>query len=871
MIKAVISYLASCSLLAVVSCTPRSSISPVGLRIEHRNNPSVIASSSPRMAWINEPADQAAQGLVQSAYHIIVASTEDNIDRNIGDTWDSGIVESDESYLIRYAGSQLLPGKTYWWKVQVRDGEGKMSDWSDAATFGMGLAPDSWEAKWIGAPWQGEEASPDYVQAPTFSRVFNVDKKGLVSAKIFVTGLGYFDLSLNGKKIVDDYLVPNFTNFGSRPGLVKGALPMEDRYTASSVQYLAYDLTDDLKNGENSIEATVGNGFYNTHSHWVEPYGSPRFICRINLDYADGHTETVVTDERWSATPSAVIFNDVYGGEIYDANFRGESVPAVIREAPEGEMRPHTSPTDKILRTLAPRSLTKNADGSYDVDFGEEISGWIALSGMKGNKGDTVSVRYVCESPLGVQRYVMDGSGNESYAPRFTWYVFSRANITGLDTLDASQLRAEYVGTDVRVDASFEASDTILNSICDIWLRTQTDNMHGGIASDCPHRERSPYTGDGQVACAMVMANYDAAAFYEKWIRDMHDAQDPVTGYVPNSAPWQPGCGGGVGWGAAISIIPWEHYLNYGDISILTDNYDAMKRHTDYMTTWITPQGTMHQRKGALDSKEPLYWFNLGDWLPPHGLPDDELVHTFFLWMCADYTAKTAEVLGHDADAAKYKTLADNTRKSFHNKFYDPDRKSYGDYGSNVFALTMGVPDSVKNDVVATLRHEIETDNNSHLNTGICATRHLFTILAENGMADLAYKVMTAPGFPGYVHWLDCGSTTMWENWNGEASHNHPMFGGGLVWLYRELAGINYDPQRPGYRHVIVRPRPVDGLEEISYSKATPYGTVSSTVRNRPEDRSFDVTVPVGSTATVFVPGASESIEIGQGTHTFTF
>ncbi|MDE6503032.1 MAG: alpha-L-rhamnosidase N-terminal domain-containing protein, partial [Muribaculaceae bacterium] len=221
MITAVISCLASCSILAAVSCTPRSSISPVGLRVEHRNNPSVIASSSPRMAWINEPAYPAARGLVQSAYRIIVASTEDNIDRNIGDTWDSGIVESDESYLVRYAGSQLLPGKTYWWKVQVRDGEGKMSDWSDAATFGMGLAPDGWEAKWIGAPWQGEEASSDYVQAPTFSRVFNVYKKDLVSAKVFVTGLGYFDLSLNGKKVGDDYLVPNFTNFGSRPGLVK--------------------------------------------------------------------------------------------------------------------------------------------------------------------------------------------------------------------------------------------------------------------------------------------------------------------------------------------------------------------------------------------------------------------------------------------------------------------------------------------------------------------------------------------------------------------------------------------------------------------------------------------------------------------------
>ena len=209
---------------------------------------------------------------------------------------------------------------------------------------------------------------------------------------------------------------------------------------------------------------------------------------------------------------------------------------------------------------------------------------------------------------------------------------------------------AEAVNTDVPLTAEFSTSDTLFTRINEIWQRSQLDNMHGGIASDCPHRERSPYTGDGQVVCPTVMSNFGSAAFYKKWLRDMRDAQNVESGYVPNGAPWQPGCGGGVAWGAAMNVMPWEFYRYYGDIDELRDNYFAMKEQVRYMKSWETPRGTMYSRKGVVGSDVPMYWLNLGDWSPATGLPSDELVHTFYYWYCADRTARAARALGEVQD-----------------------------------------------------------------------------------------------------------------------------------------------------------------------------------------------------------------------------
>ena len=413
-------------------------------------------------------------------------------------------------------------------------------------------------------------------------------------------------------------------------------------------------------------------------------------------------------------------------------------------------------------------------------------------------------------------------------------------------------MTAEAVNTHIRESAKFETSNQLLNDINKIWRRSQVDNMHGGIASDCPHRERSAYTGDGQAACVTVMHNYDAQNFYHKWVQDMLGAQNAETGYVPNSAPWQPGCGGGVAWGSAICIIPWEFYVHYGALDMLEDNYEGMKDYIRYMETWVNEDGIMFSQRKGSDGK-PLKWFNLGDWVGPGKMASDKMVHTFFYWRCADLTARTAKALNKPEESKIYASIADKIKKAFHKQFYNAKKGTYGNGGGNIFALKMGVPKDQYNKVIASLKANIK-NNNGHFDTGIFGTQFFFEVLSENGMHDLAYKAITKTTEPSFGHWLALGATTTWEQWNGENSRNHPMFGGGLVWLYRKLAGMNADPRQPGYRHIIFKPQIIETIDFVTYTNNTPFGNAGITWKKKEGKYEIEIIVPVGSKATFYVP-----------------
>ena len=876
----------------LISCTSRSQINPVSLTCEYMKNPTTVDALSPRLSWINEAASLGIRGERQIAYRICVSSSQEKLQNDESDIWDSGKVQSSESYLVPYNGATLQSGKDYWWRVMVWDSNDVASDWSETAVWGMGLLTQKeWKAKWIGAPWQGEaprkETKPmapnapmqlrfqrieyPFYPAPLLRKSFEISRHSdIASAKVFVTGLGYFEFYMNGEKVGDDCLVPNFTNYTTREGIKHAMIAIDNNFYGHRVMYLAYDITNMLKE-YNVAGAIVGDGFYDTAStRWTESFGSPRFLCQIEVTYKDGTKDVICSDETWKVKKSPIVMNGVYDGEIYDANLETDEWATiscddsswdkvVLREAPIGELTAHTAPTDKVMEVLKPVSLVKNDDGTYLVDFGVEISGWIRFKDIIGVKGDTLDVKYICESPLGVQKYIFKGENKESYAPRFTWYVFSKAIISGISELTTDMITAEAVNSDVSITAEFRTSNQLFNQINTIWQRTQMDNMHGGIVSDCPHRERSPYTGDGQVACATVFHNFDAAAFYQKWIRDMRDAQNIETGYVPNGAPWQPGCGGGVAWGAAMNIMPWEFYLHYGDEKMLKDNYFAMKEQVRYMLTWLTEDGTMFSQRASLNSTQPLYWLNLGDWVSPSKNPSEELVHTFYLWRCASLTAKAAKALKLPEEFAHYSIIADNVKKAFHKKFYDTENKTYGDNGSNIFALVIGVPEGNYKDVVNALNKEIVETYNGHLNTGIFGTQFFFETLTENGMNEIAYEAMNKTDFPSFGHWLEQGATTMWEHWDGRSSRNHPMFGGGITWFYRKLAGVNTDENEPGYRHIIVKPVLAEKLDEVYYSNVTPYGKVISEIKQNADLLEMNVTIPVGSYATIYIPSSNNS------------
>ncbi len=848
-------------------------IRPEKLTCEYLVNPSVVDVLQPRLAWINI-AEVGERGQIQTAWQIRVATSVKKL--NEPDLWDSQQVKSDQSDRVKYAGKQLASRTDCWWQVRVWDKNGNVSDWSEPNYWRMGILNASeWKAKWIGAPWQGEEALPKPKNpnaalpeklpppAPMFRKEFRINKK-VEKAVAFVTGLGYFELYLNGKKVGDDVLVPNQTNYGKRPGLINEGIPLEDNFREYKVMYLAYNITDQLKKGNNALGSVLGNGFYNPAKFWTAAYGTPRFLTQIYITYIDGSEEVIVSDESWKAAESPILMDMVYYGEHYDARKEqpgwnqadfddSDWKPVVLRKAPEGKLVAHTSNPDRVMEKISPVKIEKLPNGNYHVDFGVEVSGWVRLNDVKGPAGHKIEIKYLCNTYSGDNSYIFKGKGAESYAARFNWFVFSGVEISNWPgELQPGQITAEVVHTSIDESAIFETSNPLFNNINKIWRRSQTDNMHGGIASDCPHRERSAYTGDGQVACVTVMHNYDARNFYHKWIQDILGAQNVKTGYVPNGAPWQPGCGGGVAWGAAICIMPWEFYMQYGAMDMLDDNFEGMKEYIRYMQSWVDQGGIMFSQRVGKDGKV-LKWFNLGEWVTPGNLPPDDMVHTFYFWRCTDIAAKTAKKLNRQAEANEYATLAEKTRQAFYKRFYDKKSGTYGNSGANIFALKMGVPENQYNKVIVALKEDIKS-NDGHLDTGIFGTQFFFEVLSENGMHDLAFEAINKKDEPGYGHWLELGSTTTRENWNEEGSHNHPMFGGGLVWFYRKLAGMNADTEAPGYRHIIFRPQPAGDLTYVHYSNQTTLGDAGIFWKNENEEFSMEVTVPVGSEATVYVP-----------------
>lgn len=865
-------------LTASVSASGRTSIDPTVLTCEYSDE-AVIDIMNPRLSWVNANPE-GIQGAAQTAYRIRVATSPDGFRKPV---WDTGKVMSEESTFIVYEGQPLKSRTTYWWQVKVWDENGKASRWSEPASWHMGiLSQDEWKGKWIGAPWQGNDSYDyggvrknrlpvdkiafDVDPAPILRKSFTIGKP-VESARFYGTGLGYFELHVNGQRISDEYFSPNQTNYDVRSELNTRDIVVEDPFEEYLVMYLTYDLTGIVKEGENVFGAILGNGFYDMVEHWpAMGYGTPRFMGQIEVTYKDGSKEIIASDETWKIEKSAIVKDQIFLGEHYDARLEHEgwSAPGyddsawekvALKPAPCGKLIPQNGPADRIIRRYDPVSITKTESGSFKVKFPVEVSGWVALKNIKAKEGQKIEIRHISESGNGANSYIAKGSGNESYHARFTWFVFSEAEIIGLEELRADQVEAHLVCSDVSEAGEFRTSNELMNQIVTIWQQSQLDNMHGSIASDCPHRERSPYTGDGQISCATTMYNFNVQTFYNKWIRDIRGSQI-VNGYVPNSSPWQPGCGGGVGWGAAMEIIPWEFYRHYGDVRMLEQNFDAMKRHVRWMLTWVDPQ------TGIMHSKDPQYWINLGDWLPPRELPRADLVHTFYLYTCADIVVQVAAVLGEDA--SEFVALRDRTYDAFHTAFYDPQTGSYGKYGSNVLALQIGVPEDRREKVAEALRSNIaEVDD--HLDTGITGTRYLFEVLCDNGMVDLAYKIINQRDFPSFGWWIEQGATTTWENWNGRDSRNHPMFGGGLGWFYRDLAGLRI--KEAGFRSFDIRPLVPDGLDWVEYSHATNYGDVRVRWERSGGHFRLECDIPVGCTATVWMPSDYGYLphEVGSG------
>ncbi|MDB4583604.1 family 78 glycoside hydrolase catalytic domain [Draconibacterium sp.] len=853
--------IATSLIISFCSLSEKKTVHPVNLRCENLVNPIAIDRATPLLSWNLETE---LRGQKQTAYQIIVSGSEKNLDKNSGDFWDTGKVESELSVNIKYQGKPLKSRDVLYWKVKTWNQEGEESAWSETSKWEMSLLePTDWQAKWIGISEDKDPVSAKTNPAPYFRYELDVDRK-IRSAKVYVSGLGYYEFYLNGNKVGDQVLAPAQTNYDKR-ALPKLLYHYDDQST-NRVFYNTFDVTDQLQKGKNAIAMILGNGWYNQRDRMVEGvlwYSTPRLICQLEIEFTDGEKKIVTSDKGWKVTTGPILHDGIFTGEIYDARLEieGWNTPGFddakwdqveIVRAPTGKLESQLAPPDKVVRTFKPAGISKKEDNLYVVDAGEMISGWIRLR-INEKSGEEIVMRFIEElgSNYGQKDiYIAKGSGNEVYEPRFTWHAFRTVEISGLTReLTSDDIDIVVVNTDVTPAGSFNCSNELFNKIHENYIRTQLGNFHGSISSDCPHRERLGYTGDGSILVESSIYSFDMTNFYQKWTNDMDDARNKITGFVPHTAPFGGG-GGGPAWGSAYVITPWFYYLYYGDSRILEQHYSGMKQ-------WVEYLGTRTDERGVVVREEPRGWC-LGDWATPYKIEiPPEFVNTCYFLYVADLMSKVSGVLGHQEDVRYFQELANELKAVINTHFFNEKTKQYweGRQGSNVLALAFGiVPEEFIQDVLNNLEKNIDK-NKGHLDTGILATPLLLDILTKYGREDLAFSIMNQRDFPGFGYYiLGKGATTLWENWNGASSHSHPMYGSVIRWFYQALAGIYPDEKAPGFKNINIRPSPSGDLTFASANYNSIYGKITSSWKLEGDDFYLDVEIPANTTATVYIP-----------------
>lgn len=828
------------------------------LKCEYLANPLGIDVENPRLSWRMESEERGAG---QTAYRILAATNQDLLQNETPDLWDSDKIESSQSIQVEYKGKPLKSGMKVFWKVQVWDEKGEKQSWNQTAQWEMGLLnKEDWQSEWISAP-QLLSKEEWKLPSPLFRKEILIQKK-IKKARVYISGLGYYELYINGKKVGDHLLSPNQTNYDRRD-LQKWDEPRVGNMT-TTVLYETYDITPNLQEGENALGVILGNGWYiqadRPKENWLL-YDTPRLLAQFEIEYADGSKQIVTTDESWKTSLSPILYNGLHSGEIYDARMEQPGwnssgfddtnwKDASVVRPPTGILKAQMSPPDRVTRTIKPVSVTETESGIYRFDLGQMISGWARLK-LSGTKGTEVKLRFIEElGPTYAQTdtYILKGEGTEVWEPRFTWHAFRYVEVSGFPgKLTIDNLEGRVVNTDVKRAGNFECSDTLLNRILKNYQSTQLGNMHGGIPSDCPHRERRGYTGDGQISAIAAIYNFNMAPFYTKWLNDISDTQNHKTGYVPNTAPYQDG-GGGTAWGAAYIIIPWYMYEYYSDVRILQQHYEGMKHWIEYM-------------KNALDKNGILSNQGLGEWVPPEAveIPPD-FVNTCYYFYCCRLMEKVADVLQKENDREYYLQLATNARYVINSTWFNGENSNYsiGRQGANIFPLGFGITMENKTDAVFKNLTGNVIKNKVHFDTGILATPLLLDVLTQQGRVDLAYTLMTQRDFPSFGYMIENGATTLWETWQGDASHSHPMFGSVCQWLYQSLGGISPDDEFPGFKHSIIKPYPVKSLQFVNATYPSLYGDVESKWKWENDDFILTVTVPPNTSATVYVPSKNQ-------------
>lgn len=848
----ILSFFVACAALAPVAVHAQLPFS-VDLQTEHLTNPIGIDTKQPRFTWRVLDFGKTTHF---SGYTFVVGSDSTAVAKGQGDQWQH--LGHDDSAVHVYAGKPLKPFTKYFCRVTLT-GTNNRSLISPVATFETGMMTQgNWKGDWI-----SDTRDIRLKPAAYFRKQFDLNKE-IASARVYIAVAGLYELSINGERVGDHMLDPMYTRFDRRN------------------LYVTYDVTSQIRQGNNAIGVLLGNGWYNLQSTAVwyfdkAPWrGRPTFCLDLRIIYKDASEETISTNNTWKTTLSPVLFNSIYTGEHIDAR---KAMPhwneagfidtawrnAIYRAAPSQNVTAETTVPIRIKAILPAVSVKKFNDTDYVFDIGRTIAGISSLK-VQGPAGTVIRLKHgellhpdghVDQSniivhyrptddtdPFQTDIYTLKGDGAEFFIPHFNYKGFQYVEVTSSRplTLTQNSLTGYFMHSDVPSAGQISSSDSILDKI---WAATNASYLSNlfGYPTDCPQREKNGWTGDAQIAVETGLYNFDAITVYEKWLADLRDEQQP-NGLLPNIIPtsgWGYDWATGPDWTSAIAIIPWNVYLFYGDDRLLHDCYDNIRRYVDHITDKY-PTG--------------LTDWGLGDWIPVKSQTPVEFTSTCYYYADVDILAKAAKLFHHEKDYEKYTALATKIKTAFNDKYLD---KATGGYDRNLQTELSAalywhlVPAQFIPKTAAALGARVRADS-VKLDVGLLGTKTILNALSENGYNDLAYRLASDTAYPSWGHWMTRGATTLLENWNIESSsdvsHNHIMFGEIGAWMYKGLAGIYPDTAAPGFRHIRLRPHIPKGLQSFVAGHNSPYGSIiSGWTTTKDGTIQYHVILPPGTTA----------------------
>ncbi|HEY8185428.1 MAG TPA: glycoside hydrolase family 78 protein, partial [Pyrinomonadaceae bacterium] len=789
--------------------------------------------------------------------------------------WDSGRVNSDDSTQRVYAGPPLQSAHRYYWRVRMWDERGENSLWSEAAYWEMGLLQTSdWRASWI-EPDLEEDISKSQ-PAPMLRGTFKINS-AVKQARAYVTSHGLYEMHLNSQRVGEQLFTPGWTSYNKR------------------LQYQTYDITNLLRSGENAVGVILSNGWYRGNIGFGGQrnfYGERlAILMQIQIKYQDGHQEFVGTDQSWKAATGPILMSEIYHGETYDARLEknGWSSPAytskdwagvkVVAHRKDILVASAGPPLQKI-EEIRPIKLIKTPGGETVVDMGQNMVGWVRVK-AQGQAGTTITLRHAevldnqnnfytanLRDAKQTVKYTLKGGGLENFEPHFTFQGFRYVAVDGYPgELNLDSLTGIVIHSDMSRASEFTTSSSLLNQLQHNIIWGQKGNFFD-VPTDCPQRnERLGWTGDAQVFSRTAAFNMDVAGFYTKWLKDV-SADQMENGSVPYVIPdvlsrsGKPE-GGSAGWADVAVIIPWTMYLTYGDKRVLEEQYDSMGKWVEYI----------RQRAG-----DDYIWdgdFHFGDWLAfattrpdyPGATTGKDLIATAFYAHSTDLMQHVAGILGRVNDAARYAQQLDKIKNAFRKEFVT-ERGRVGEDTQTAYVLALEfdlLPDELRSVAAERLARDVRT--RGHLTTGFLGTPYICHVLSRYGHLDEAYLLLNREQYPSWLYPVNQGATTIWERWDGQKpdgsfqdpemnSFNHYAYGAIGDWMYQVMAGIEVDPQAPGYKHALIQPQPGGGLTQVRASHSTLYGKVTSAWELKRDQFEISVEIPPNTRATVRLPKA---------------